>query len=74
MVGPFRLGRTDDGRELVSGRCMSGMCNDRHQAPDPGLQVDVAAKVMVVVDLATRAMWGGSAWNFDPETLTASRA
>ena len=37
-------------------------------------QVDMASKVMVVVDLATRAMWEGSAWNFDPETLSASRA
>jgi len=36
--------------------------------------VEMATKVMVVVDLATRAMWDGSAWNFDPATLTASRA
>ncbi len=37
-------------------------------------QVEMATKMMVVVDLATRSMWGGSAWRFDPETFTASRA
>jgi predicted dehydrogenase len=34
--------------------------------------VDLACKVMVMVDLATRSMWGGEAWAFDPETMTAS--
>jgi len=33
--------------------------------------VEFACKVMVMVDLATRSMWGGQAWGFDPETLTA---
>lgn len=37
-------------------------------------QVDLACKVMVVVVLATRSAWGGEAWTFDPETLTASPA
>jgi predicted dehydrogenase len=36
--------------------------------------VDTAAKVMVIVDLATRSMWDKSAWLFDPATLTAKRA
>lgn len=36
--------------------------------------VKLAAQVMVVVDLATRSMWDGGAWSFDPETLTATRA
>ena len=31
-------------------------------------QVELAAQVMVVVDLATRSMWTGSAWGFDPAT------
>lgn len=35
-------------------------------------QVDLAAKVMVVVDLATRSMWEGHAFTFDPDTLTAT--
>jgi len=33
--------------------------------------VELAAKVMVMVDLATRSMWDGKAWAFDPETRTA---
>ena len=37
-------------------------------------QVDLAAQVMVVVDLATRSAWDGKAWTFDPETMTASPA
>ncbi len=36
--------------------------------------VHLAAKVMVIVDLATRSMWGNSAWKFDPTTLKASQA
>jgi predicted dehydrogenase len=36
-------------------------------------QVDLATHVMVVVDLATRSMWDGGAYRFDPATLTASR-
>ncbi|GAB4108157.1 MAG: Gfo/Idh/MocA family oxidoreductase [Phycisphaeraceae bacterium] len=36
-------------------------------------QVDLATQVMVVVDLATRSMWEGHAYRFDPATLTASK-
>lgn len=36
-------------------------------------QVDLAAQVMVIVDLATRSMWDGGAYGFDPATLTANR-
>lgn len=35
--------------------------------------VDLATKCMVIVDLATRSMWDGRAYQFDPETLTASK-
>ena len=35
--------------------------------------VDLAAKVMVVVDLATRSMWDGHAYTFDAATRTATR-
>lgn len=37
-------------------------------------QVDLAVKIIVVVDLATRSMWDGPAFCFDPKTLTASPA
>jgi predicted dehydrogenase len=36
--------------------------------------VDLGAKVMVAVDLATRSMWEGSAFTFDPETRKVRRA
>jgi predicted dehydrogenase len=34
-------------------------------------QVEMACKVMVMVDLATRSMWDGHAYGFDPGTLRA---
>ena len=40
----------------------------------PYSSVDLGTKVMVVVDLATRSIWDGQAYRFDPETMTASRA
>ncbi|HEX9792601.1 MAG TPA: Gfo/Idh/MocA family oxidoreductase [Planctomycetota bacterium] len=36
--------------------------------------VDMAAKVMVAVDLATRSMWDGRAYYFDPERMRAISA
>ncbi|MEM9373053.1 MAG: Gfo/Idh/MocA family oxidoreductase [Planctomycetota bacterium] len=36
--------------------------------------IDLASKVMVAVDLATRSAWDGHAYNFDPATLKPSRA
>ncbi|MFW5653352.1 MAG: Gfo/Idh/MocA family protein, partial [Planctomycetota bacterium] len=36
--------------------------------------IDLATKMMVVVDLATRSMWEGRAFKFDPKTLKASPA
>ncbi len=34
--------------------------------------VAFACKVMVIVDLATRSLWEGKAWRFDPKTQTAT--
>ncbi len=36
--------------------------------------VSLGALVMVIVDLATRSMWGGGAYRFDPASLTVSKA
>jgi predicted dehydrogenase len=33
--------------------------------------VELATKVMVIVDLATRALWEGHSWGFSPASLTA---
>ena len=37
-------------------------------------QVEFATKVMVIVDLATRAMWEGGTYEFDPATLRVASA
>jgi predicted dehydrogenase len=42
------------------------------QAPDSS--VELGLKVMVVVDLATRSMWEGGAFTFDPKTMKTTRA
>lgn len=36
--------------------------------------IDLASKVMVMVDLATRSMWDGRAYRFNPSTLRAEPA
>ncbi|MGE3618769.1 MAG: Gfo/Idh/MocA family protein, partial [Gemmatimonadales bacterium] len=40
----------------------------RSKAPSAS-PVELAAKVMVIVDLATRSLWEGSAFGFDPATM-----
>lgn len=40
----------------------------------PHSDIMQGTKVMVVVDLATRAMWEGGSWEFDPKTMKAKRA
>jgi len=41
---------------------------------EPFSSVELGTKVVVAVDLATRSMWDGKAWTFDPETKTAKPA
>ena len=36
--------------------------------------IDLASKVMVAVDLATRSMWEGGAFTFDQNTMTVGKA
>lgn len=38
----------------------------------PDSNVELGTKVMVIVDLASRSMWEGKAFEFDPATMTAS--
>ncbi len=40
----------------------------------PESNVDMGLKVMVVVDLATRCLWEGGAWLYDPKTMTATKS
>jgi hypothetical protein len=35
--------------------------------------IDLATKVLVAVDLATRSMWEGHAFRFDPQKMLASK-
>lgn len=39
----------------------------------PDSTVELGTKVMVIVDLATRSMWEGGAFSFDPATMTATK-
>lgn len=44
-------------------------CVRTRQKPDS--DIEQGSKVMVVVDLATRSLWDGAAYRFDPKTMTA---
>lgn len=44
----------------------------RSQGPSPS-PVELGARVMVAVDLATRSLWEGSAFGFDPKTMRARK-
>lgn len=39
----------------------------------PQSPVELSTQVMVIVDLATRALWEGGSWGFSPASLTAYR-
>lgn len=39
----------------------------------PEADVESGLKVMVVVDLATRSLWEGGAWTFDPKTMAVKK-
>ncbi|MEO0483256.1 MAG: Gfo/Idh/MocA family oxidoreductase [Planctomycetota bacterium] len=45
-------------------------CMRSRRAPESG--VELGTKVMVIVDLATRSMWDGKTYDFDPETMRAT--
>ena len=38
---------------------------------EPDSNIERGVRVMVMVDLATRSIWSGKAWSFDPESMTA---
>ncbi|MCC6676094.1 MAG: Gfo/Idh/MocA family oxidoreductase [Phycisphaerales bacterium] len=39
----------------------------------PEADVESGLKVMVIVDLATRSLWEGGAWTFDPKTMAVKK-
>lgn len=61
------IGNDQDAHRLHWLRCI----RERIQ---PVSTVELGAKVMVIVDLATRSMWEGGAFTFNPRTMKASKA
>lgn len=60
------IGNDQDGLRLNWMACM--------RSRQPAISnVDHATKVMVIVDLATRAMWEGSTFEFNPETMSVRK-
>jgi hypothetical protein len=37
----------------------------------PMASIELGTKIMTIVDLATRSLWDGKAWEYDPSTMTA---
>jgi hypothetical protein len=37
----------------------------------PMASIELGTKIMTIVDLATRSLWDGKAWEYDPGTMTA---
>jgi predicted dehydrogenase len=50
---------------------LNWMSSMRTREPNAS-NVDMALKIMVIVDLAHRSMWDGKTFDFDPETFTVS--
>jgi len=46
-------------------------CVRKREQPASG--VELGTKIMVIVDLATRSVWDGHAYAFDPKTMTARK-
>jgi hypothetical protein len=40
----------------------------------PESNTDMGLHVMVIVDLATRSLWEGGTWTFDPKTMQTKRS
>lgn len=51
-----------------------GFLNAIRTRTKPDSSVELGMKVMVIVDLATRSMWEGGAFTFDPKTMKTTRA
>ncbi len=71
LIEPMRVECPDIGndQDLMRLNWLKAM-RDRKQ---PSSTVDFATKVMVVVDLATRSLWDGHAYEFDRETMRVTR-
>lgn len=50
-----------------------GWLDDIRTRKAPDSSIELGLKVMVIVDLATRSMWEGGAFEFDPKTMTSRK-
>ncbi len=71
LVDPMRIESPDIGNDQDQLRLAWLDAMRTRQQPDS--TVDFATKVMVAVDLASRSIWSGHAYRFDPATMTATR-
>ncbi|GAB4551782.1 MAG: Gfo/Idh/MocA family oxidoreductase [Phycisphaerales bacterium] len=71
MVDPMRVECPDIGNDQDQLRL--AWLDAIRTRVQPDSTVDFATKVMVAVDLASRSIWTGHAYRFDPATMTASR-
>lgn len=69
---PMRVECPDIGSDHDQLRLNWLRCMRTREQPDSN--VDLGTKVMVVVDLASRSMWDGHAYRFNPETMQVSRS
>lgn len=68
---PMRIECPDIGNDQDQMRLAWLRAVRSRQQPDS--TVDFATKVMVAVDLATRSIWEGSAFRFDPQTMRVAK-
>lgn len=68
-IEPRTIECPDIGNDQDMHRLKWMKCIRTREQPDS--DVEQGAKVMVIVDLATRSMWTGHAYEFDPSSLTA---
>ncbi len=61
------IGNDQDAHRLYWLRCI-------RERAQPVATVELGTKVMVIVDLATRSMWEGGAFRFDPKTMKTTKA
>lgn len=71
-IEPRRIECPDIGNDQDVHRLKWMKCIRTREQPDS--DVHQGAKVMTIIDLATRAIWDGGAWSFDPKTMTAKKA
>jgi predicted dehydrogenase len=71
-VDPMKVECPDIGDDQDAHRV--GFLHSIRTREKPDSSVELGLKVMVIVDLATRSMWEGGAFTFDPKTMKSAKA